>query len=123
MLKQQWDYQEQLRQEKQTHLNIEYQGVKRDIEKLLDKIVETSNTTVATRLEDRLEDLEKQKLVLEEKMLKTDRPNKSFEEVYRTSVEFLLNPYKHWASGHCCPIVSGSYNEPHLRLVFFGIRW
>jgi hypothetical protein len=44
--------------------------------------------------------LEARKLELSEKIAECGRPLGKFDETFRTSMEFLLNPYKLWVSPH-----------------------
>ncbi len=43
--------------------------------------------------------VEKEKLLLDEKIANSDQPTRPFNEMYRTALEYLSNPYKIWASG------------------------
>ena len=43
--------------------------------------------------------LENQRLVYEEKRSKAGRPLKPFDEMYRTAMQFVSEPYKIWVSG------------------------
>ncbi len=69
------------------------------IQKLIDRIVETTNERVITALENRVGALEQKKLVLEEKAANTAAPQPSFDETLELSLRFLANPYEIWASG------------------------
>lgn len=99
MFRKLWDHQLQSQNARKEHLKAEQQSLNRQIEKMVDKIVEASSPIVVRGLEQRVEDMEKQKFLLNEKMQKTDKPKHTFEEMYRTSLDFLTNPYKYWALG------------------------
>ncbi len=68
------------------------------IGQLIDKIVDVSNPRVMQRIEDRIEELEKKKMIVTEKTEQKPQPVKSFEETLRTALTFLSNPQKIWAS-------------------------
>ncbi len=74
-------------------------ALERQIDKLVDKIVDVSNPRVMEKIECRIDELEREKLVMQEKAAKSPVPERSFEDAVRTSVEFLSNPQKLWASG------------------------
>ena len=133
MLTKLWDYQAQSRTVQADRLNQAYQQANAQIEKLLDKVVDSNSAAVIEKLESRIEELEKEKLLLEEKRLKIMQPVKPFDEVYRTAVKFLLSPYKYWASGgfmekrtvlkltfadHLTWDRNGLYRTPNLSLPF-----
>ena len=71
----------------------------RAIEQLLDRIVEAESRSVIKAFEKRLEKMQADKLVLEEKMSARGGPVKPFDQMYRTALQYLANPYKLWASG------------------------
>lgn len=99
MFRKLWQQQEKSHTAQQDVIKQDYKNTDKEIQRLLDKIVETSSTTVSQRLESRVEELEKQKLLLEDKMEKTARPRKTYDKMYRTAMDFLLNPHKYWACG------------------------
>lgn len=68
------------------------------VEQFLDRIVETENTTVISAYEQKIEKLEGQKIVLQEKIQNCGRPLADFDETFRTAMEFLGNPHKLWMS-------------------------
>ena len=71
----------------------------RDIEKAVDLMMETSSPAVMNRIEERIAKLENQKLLLAERIEGISGPARSFDEMYRTSMEFLKNPNKIWSLG------------------------
>ena len=54
---------------------------------------------MAKALEKRINALQSQKLVIEEKMSSCGRPIRPYDEMYRTSLKFLQEPHKIWANG------------------------
>lgn len=71
----------------------------KQIQKLVSRIVETTNDRVINALENRIDELERKKLVLAEQTEKTALPQPSFEETIELSLNFLSNPHKIWTSG------------------------
>ncbi len=69
------------------------------INKLVERIMETNNPRVIQAIESRIEDLENQKLLAEEKAANLGKPIKSYGEMFEHSMRFLSNPHKIWASG------------------------
>lgn len=55
--------------------------------------------SVMQALEKRVISLEDQQRVIEEKIAICGRPIKSFDEMYRTAMQYLATPYKLWALG------------------------
>ena len=82
-------------------------AVRRNIDKaekqiahLLDRIVEASTPSVITAYEHRIADLEREKLVLAEKLETGGRPQRPFDEMFELALGFLASPCDLWHSGH-----------------------
>ena len=73
--------------------------IERQVEKLLDRVVEAGSDSVVRAYEKRIAGLERQALVLREKSEKTARPKQPFDELFELAIRFLANPSKLWASG------------------------
>ena len=71
----------------------------RGIEQLLDRIMDTSSPTVIAAYEKRIDTMEKQKLVLQEKLGQKGQSVRSFDDTFRTAFLILSNPLKIWTSG------------------------
>ena len=73
--------------------------VDKQVETLLSRILEASNTTVIRSYEAKVAELERQKLVLSEQMNKqADQPGK-FAESLELALAFLASPWKLWDTG------------------------
>ncbi len=72
----------------------------KQIESLLTRIMATTNATVINTYEDKIGELEHQKLLLTEKLQNQAEPKGSFEEKLEPVLQFLANPYKLWQTGH-----------------------
>jgi site-specific DNA recombinase len=79
-------------------ISAEVQKVEKDIVSLIDRIMAASSTTLVSAYEKRVHDLEIEKAVLREKIANCGRPLISFDDSYRTALEFLENPKNLWES-------------------------
>ncbi|MCK4945289.1 MAG: recombinase zinc beta ribbon domain-containing protein, partial [Alphaproteobacteria bacterium] len=70
--------------------------IEKKITGLLDRIVDSSSESVIKAYEDRITALEKEKLVMAEKMQKRHKPQRSFDEMFELAIAFLGNPQKLW---------------------------
>ena len=73
--------------------------IERQIEKLLDRVVEAGADSVMRAYEKRIAGLERQALVLREKAQKADHPKQPFDELFELAIQFLANPWNLWSSG------------------------
>ena len=73
--------------------------IDKQIEGLLDRIVQSENPTLITAYETRLGKLEQDKLVLAEKLQKGANPAYPFDQMFELACNFLASPWKLWNSG------------------------
>ena len=73
--------------------------VDKAIEGLLDRIVEASNPSVVGAYEKRIAKLERDKLVMTEKLENAGATHGGFREMFELSMDFIANPRKLWDSG------------------------
>ena len=71
----------------------------KQIDHLLDRIVEASNSRVITAYEQRIADLEREKLVLAERLESDGQSRRPFEQMFELALGFLANPCNLWHSG------------------------
>ncbi len=71
----------------------------KQIDQLLNRIVETENLTVVTAYEKKIAMLEKQKLISAEKLQNKEKPRHAFDELFELALQFLANPWNIWNSG------------------------
>jgi len=74
-------------------------GIERDIEKTLDRLVDTSSQTVIRAFARKVDQLEKEKALLSERAVNQAQPTRSFEELLEPALAFLTSPWKLWESG------------------------
>ncbi len=72
--------------------------IERQVEHLLDRIVDASTPSVVRAYEARIQKLEEEKLVVAEAIAQQVEPARSFGETLRTALAFLANPWRLWAS-------------------------
>ena len=70
--------------------------IDKQIEGLLERIVEANHPKVIGAYETRLIKLEQDKLVLDEKLQKNGQTVHSFDEMFELACKFLANPWKLW---------------------------
>jgi site-specific DNA recombinase len=77
-------------------------GIERQIEQMVAKavkdVVEATVPSAITRYEQRIAQLEKEKLLMTETLFTTP-PQGRFEELFEHALNFLSNPYKLWDFG------------------------
>jgi len=66
---------------------------------LLDKIMTASSPRVISAYEERIDALEREKLLAAEKLEAVGQPIRPFGEMFEHALEFLANPYKLWENG------------------------
>nr|GGI02038.1 hypothetical protein GCM10011355_34100 [Aquisalinus luteolus] len=93
-----WEYQLHRSAEAVAAIKSEITGLERQIETLVDRIVECSSATAAAAYEKRLAAMESRKVELGDKARKTGQPSRPYEELFQLAVNFLSNPWKLWDS-------------------------
>ena len=93
-----WDHRLSQVQDMARALGQEVAGVERQIEQLLDRIVEATNPRVISAYEKRLAKLERDKLVAHERLENCGQPKKPFEEMFEHAMRFLEHPLSAWNS-------------------------
>ncbi|WP_224815620.1 recombinase family protein [Hasllibacter sp. MH4015] len=88
--------------------------VETEIDQLLGRIVEASNSAVIRAYEDKIAKLEYDKARLSETALKEQPPQRAFDEKLELALRFLSNPWKLWESGQA------SIQRLVLKLAFQG---
>ena len=94
-----WSYRLSLQKNHSKSLELEIKKAERKIEQLLDHIVDAESKEVMKAYERRINQLELDKQVMKEKIVKCGRPLRDFDASFRTAMEFLSNPHQIWATG------------------------
>lgn len=72
--------------------------IERDVDKLLERILDVSEPRVLAAFEERVRSLEEEKIIIRERMTKAAQPASSYDSTVRTAIEFLSNPWHLWRS-------------------------
>ncbi|WP_107497004.1 hypothetical protein [Thalassobius sp. I31.1] len=81
-------------------IRTERNRLAKQIEGLLDRVVDADSPTLITAYEKRIEKMEREKLILEEKLQNKGKPLHTFEQMFEHALQFLSNPWKLWKSGN-----------------------
>ncbi len=93
-------------------IRTERNKLDQQIEGLLDRVVEADSPTLITAYKKRIEKMEREKLILGEKLQNHGKPMHTFEQMFEQALQFLSNPWKIWKSGNLIAQRTG------LRLTF-----
>ena len=93
-----WDHRLSMRSQSQKATRKNIKGIEAKIEKLLDRLVEAELSSVVSRIEKRIAELEAEKFACTEKLKTIGRPVRPFDEVFGIAMQFLAQPHKLWAS-------------------------
>lgn len=99
MFKDLWERRLTQTQDQSKALAAKLAKVEQDTAKLLERILDASLPSVIAAYEARIEALEKEKLLIREKIAESGRPRLSYDKTLRTALAFLSNPRKLWDSG------------------------
>ena len=94
-----WDQRLAQAQDFARRFTRDIQTLEKQIDGLLDRIVEASNPNVVSAYEKKIAKLERDKLALEEKRLQTGQTRGHFEELFELAMAFFATPSKLWHSG------------------------
>jgi len=94
-----WDERHKLCEERTDQARIELKKLERQEQQFLDRLVQADNPSLIVAYENRVKDIGKQKLILRERIDRKERPQKGFDETFRTALDFVQNPQKLWVSG------------------------
>ena len=109
-----WNRRIKLGKDARAMARIEIASVDKKIGQLLDRIVATDNPSVVSAYETKIDELEREKLVLSEKVSKCGTPASDYSEIFQTSLDFLSSPWNLWETGKL------EDRRAMLKLVFGG---
>ncbi|MBD8894339.1 recombinase family protein [Roseibium litorale] len=109
-----WDQFEAQAKEMKVAIQKKMVGLEKEIERIVDRAVDASNPRVISAYENKIEMLEKEKLVMAEKLKNSGKARYSRGDLFELSMRFLTNPRKIWDSGR------SDLQKIVLRLVFLG---
>ena len=99
MFKKAWEIINEQEKESKQAIKQELHETEKKITTFLDRIVNAESTTVIQAYEQRITILEKDKLVLQEKLEKKTTKRRPFDEMFELAMRFLSNPWKVWELG------------------------
>jgi hypothetical protein len=99
ILRQVWEKEGQSEQETALVLQKQLQELEKKESQMLDRLLDTDSSSLVRAYEKKVEEIDAQKIILREKMEQGIRSRGSFQEIYRTALNFLENPQKLWVSG------------------------
>jgi hypothetical protein len=88
------------------------QAIDTQITGLVDRLMQSSQSAVIKAYENKIDGLERDKLVLAEQLTNKSAPRYSFEETFEHTLSFLSSPWKIWQKGQL------EHRQTVLRLVF-----
>ena len=95
-------------------LQRQLKDIEAQVSGLLERVVETANPRVVAAYEAKIDALERQKLLLSEKLATSGQPQRPFAEMFELALRFFANPYNIWEKGDL------ALRRAVLRLVFEG---
>ena len=93
-----WDQRLEASGAEKKHMAAEISQIDRKVEQLVERLLSAESETVIRVYESQIGKLESEKLVLSEKIAQCGRPLDTYEESFRTSMDFLANPWNLWTS-------------------------
>lgn len=99
MFKDAWGQRTEQAQMRAHDARLQVTKIDKQIDGLLDRIVESGNDKVVKAYEARIAKLEREKIRLVESIENMGKPKHTFEELFELALSFLANPWKIWVSG------------------------
>ena len=94
-----WDMRLAKAEEHAKSYQAQAKAAQKQIEKLLDRIVEAEAASVISAYEKRIAKREREKILLDEKVAATIKPRYAQEELFELAFGFLSSPYKIYKNG------------------------
>ena len=83
-----------------SRLKDEAQELQTRIDRVVDRLLEAETDTVVSAYETRIERMQHDKRLIENRIKNAGKPSASFEETFELAMRFLSNPWKIWDMGH-----------------------
>ena len=100
--------------ERITQMRVEIGQIERKLAQVVDRLVEADSGAIVRAYEQKVDELERQKLILAEKIAKCGTPARDYQSTFQTALKFLANPWNLWESGRL------EDRRAMLKLVFGG---
>ena len=82
-----------------SHIKRDMTQMDKQLDGLLNRIVETDNPTVVAAYEKKIAKLENDKLVLADKLAQKGKNKHTLDEIFELSMRFLASPWNIWTNG------------------------
>ena len=115
MFKQAWEAQAADAKAAVDSCKQETMKAEKEIKQLIERVMEVTSPRVIAAYEERIDALEKQKLIWQEKATQPVVPQHSFDQILELTTMFLANPYKLWKTGRFevkRPVLKLAFSEP-----------
>lgn len=99
MFRKAWDQQGERAKHVLTSLKRDLNRLEKELDATLTRMVNLNNDTAISAFENRIDKMERQRMVLTEKITNHGQNNGSFEKSIEHALSFFANPWKLWASG------------------------
>lgn len=99
MMQHAWDQRRQQVDGVILSLRKELRDIDSQIDRLLERIIESDSPAVTSAYEKKIVQLEQRKLLLSEKIEQSERPTVGYREMFELAMGFLSSPWKIWNSG------------------------
>jgi site-specific DNA recombinase len=99
LFRKRWAQSETRVKETRAAMKLEIAGIEKKITQALDMMVVSDNKTVLSAFERKIDELERQKLVIAEKTARCGTLAKGFDETFRTAFDFISSPWNLWENG------------------------
>ena len=93
-----WEQRIKMSSNDKKHMTAEVSQIDRKVEQLVERLLDADSETVIRVYESQIGKLESEKHVLEEKIAKCGTPLATYEDSFRTAMEFLASPWNLWNS-------------------------
>ena len=100
MFKNAWNQRAEQAQARVGMLKQETRAIGKQIDELLERVLQASNATVICAYEGKIETLERRRSVMIEKLEQNTVPDRRFDEFIEHAMQFLANPWNLWSCGH-----------------------
>jgi len=95
-----WEQRSNQADEIKVTLKRDIRALEKQVDGLLDRMVETTSTRAIQAFERKIDELERKKLLAKEKLAHAGAPRKTASEMLELSMRFLANPCKLWETGN-----------------------
>ena len=89
-----WDNVALTNKERANRLKSDLARLERNMERMVDKMIDTDNALISDQLEKRMAKLDSEKLLIAEKIKKLSKPARGFDEMFEHALLFLANPHR-----------------------------